>query len=335
MGDFTLDDISQKLDQLKDLDVLIIGDCVIDQYVFIEPKGRAMKDPIISTRFKSEESYAGGVLAVANHVSSYVNKSKLVTLIGDQNPQLNFIQNSLAKNIKLKTFIKEDAPTTIKRRYINTYKNNKLFKIEYMDDFPISNKLSHKIENYLCEELPKYDLVITLDYDHGFMNENIRKILQEKSKFLSLNSQVNSANIGFNSITRYEHADFITMDEPELRLSLMMKFENLEEVVAKFHEKFKHNNFLVTLGKDGCIFHKDETNYSSPILTENIVDTVGAGDAVFSIMSLLVYSKLDNELVPFIANCVGGIDANILGNKEFVTKTKLLNFMGEIYNGLA
>ena len=327
---FDFEGFEKKLDSLKNLDVFIIGDCVVDQYVFVEPKGRAMKDPILSTHFKSEESYAGGVLAVANHISSYVEKSKLVTLIGNQNSQLNFIKNSLSKNIRLKTFIKENSPTTIKRRYIDAYKNNKLFKVEYMNDFPLSDKLSHEIENYLCEELPKHDLVITLDYDHGFINENIRKILQKKSKFLSLNSQVNSANIGYNYVNKYQRADFITMNDQELRLPLMMKFEDFEEVIYKFHEKFKYDNFLVTLGKAGCIFHKDGTNYSSQILTEKLIDTVGAGDAVFAIMSLFAYSKLDNTSMPFIANCVGGIDANILGNKEFVTKDKLLNFIREI-----
>ncbi|MCK5043464.1 hypothetical protein KAR52_00490 [Candidatus Pacearchaeota archaeon] len=327
---FDFEGFEKRLDSLKDLNVFIIGDCVIDQYAFVEPKGRAMKDPILSTRFKSEESYAGGVLAVANHISSYVAKSKLVTLIGDQNSHLNFIKNSLSQNIELKSFVKENSPTTIKRRYIDYNRGNKLFKVEHMNDLPISNKLSHEIENYLCGELPKYDLVITLDYDHGFMNKDIRKILQEKSKFLSLNSQVNSANIGYNYVTKYQHAEFITMNDQELRLPLMMKFENFEEVICKFHEKFKHNNFLVTLGKEGCIFHKDGINYTSPILTEKLVDTVGAGDAVFAIMSLFAYSKLDNESMPFIANCIGGIGANILGNKEFVTKDKLLNFIRKI-----
>ena len=115
---FNFKEFEEKLDSLKDLNVFIIGDCVIDQYVFVEAKGRAMKDPIISTRFKKEENYAGGVLAVVNHISSYVDKPNLVTLIGEQDSKLKFIENSLAKNIELKTFIKENSPTTVKKRYI-------------------------------------------------------------------------------------------------------------------------------------------------------------------------------------------------------------------------
>jgi bifunctional ADP-heptose synthase (sugar kinase/adenylyltransferase) len=331
---FNFKEFEEKLDLLKDLKVFIIGDCVVDTYSFVNPDGRAMKDPILSAHFKSEESYAGGVLAVANHLSSYVNALKLVTLIGDKNSHSDFIKDSLSKNINLKTFIKKNSPTTIKKRYIDAYKGNKLFKVEYMNDFPISEELSNEIENYLYEELPKYDLVIVLDYDHGFMNKKIRKILQEKSKFLCLNSQVNSANIGYNYINKYRWGDFIVMNERELRLPLMMKFEGIEEVINEFYEKFKQDKFLITLGKKGCVFSRRGRNFFSEILTNKLVDTVGAGDAVFSIMSLMAYLKIDEELMPFIANCVGGIGANILGNKESVTKDKLLNFIGERYNEL-
>jgi rfaE bifunctional protein kinase chain/domain len=330
MRNFTLEDISQKLDQLKNKNLLCIGDSVIDKYIFVSPKGRAMKDPVLSNRFESEENYAGGVLAVANHLSSYVNKVTLVTLIGDQNSQLEFIKDSLYKNVELKTFTKENSPTIIKARYIDFYRGNKLFKVEYMNDSPISKELSNEIEKYLSEELPKYDLTISLDYDHGFMNKKIREILQAKSNFLTLNVQLNSSNFGFNYVTRYKNPNFITMNEIEMRLPLMMKFENIEEVVDKFYKEFGYSQFLVTTGKEGCIFFKEGKKYSSSALTKNVIDTVGAGDAVFALASLFSYLGADNKMIPFVSNCAGAIASNILGNKEFVTKDKLINFIREI-----
>ncbi len=331
---FKFEDLSRILNFLKDIKVLCIGDAVIDKYAFVDPKGRALKDPILSTRFEREESYAGGILAVANHLSSYVNKIDMITLIGDQNPELGFIHKALSENVKTRFFVKEKSPTTIKKRYIDDYKKNKLFKVEYMNDAPISEPLSEQITDYLSEELPKYDLVIVLDYDHGFMNEEIRKIIQEKSKFLSVNAQVNSANLGYNYITRYKRADFITLNDLEMRLPLRMRFEDIETVIDKFHEIFGYPKFLVTTGKKGCTFFNGSKKYNSPILTEKVVDTVGAGDSIFAITSLLVHSGFDDELIPFIANCTGGVDANIMGNKEYVDKEKLLNFIGTIYGGV-
>ena len=119
-----LERLSKSLDLLRGIKVLIVGDTVIDRYTYVTPRGRATKDPILSSSFEFEEDYAGGVLAVANHVSSYVDEIKLVTLLGDQNPQLEFIKKSLSKNIRLETFIKTHSPTIIKQRYIDFKKRS-------------------------------------------------------------------------------------------------------------------------------------------------------------------------------------------------------------------
>ena len=175
---FSAAKIGSYLEKLKDLNVLIIGDTIIDEYVFVAPKGRAVKDPILSVEYENHETYAGGILAIAGHMSSYVNKIKLVTLIGDHNSKTDFIEKSLHENTELKTFIKKNSHTIVKKRYIESYRNNKLFKIEYINDSPIESDLTEEIVNYLDEELPKYDLIIIGDFGHGFINDSIRKVLE-------------------------------------------------------------------------------------------------------------------------------------------------------------
>ncbi len=90
----------------------------------------------------------------------------------------------------------------------------------------------------------------------------------------------------------------------------------------------------MTTGKKGCTLFNNGKKYHSPILTDKVVDTVGTGDSIFAIASPLVFLGSNNEQISFIANCAGGIDANILGNKEYVDKKKLLNFIQRIYNGM-
>ena len=71
------------------------------------------------------------------------------------------------------------------------------------------------------------------------------------------------------------------------------------------------------------------------MIARAIKDTIGAGDALFAITSLLAYTKTNNELLPFLGNCAGGIATNTMGNKESVTKEKLLNFVKRVYeNGM-
>jgi bifunctional ADP-heptose synthase (sugar kinase/adenylyltransferase) len=330
-GKYPVSAILKELEKVYDLRVLVIGDTIIDQYTFVQPKGRAIKDPILSVEYLSEETYAGGILAIANHISTYVNNVKLVTLLGSENGNHEFIKSALSPNIVMKDFIKTNSPTTIKKRYIDHYKNNKLFKIEYINDKPISKDLTGEIVAYLTAEVPKYDLVILGDFGHGFINNDIRSLLESRSRFLSINVQSNSSNMGYNYINQYKSPDFITMDEQELRLPTMMRFEPVEEVIKEFQSRFGYSRFLISMGKRGSIYVNDGTAYRGPILTQQVKDTVGAGDALFAVCSLLVAKDTPHDLIPLIANSVGGIKVNYMGNKESVAKDKLISFIETVY----
>lgn len=325
--------ISSIMDRAGKLNVLVIGDTIVDHYIFVRPKGRAVKDPILSAEYISDETYAGGILAIANHLSDFVSKVKVVTLLGDRNDKLSLIKGSVRKNVELKTFTKKDSHTIVKRRYIDSNRNNKLFKVEYMNDRPITEILTHEIIDYFDTELPRHDLVVVGDFGHGFINDAIRRKLEEKSRFLAVNVQSNSANMGYNYFTLYRKIDFISMDEQELRLPLHKRFEDIKEVINEAYNKFRLENFMITRGKYGSMFVSKGSIIEAPILTESVKDTVGAGDALFAITSLFVYLKADSRMIPIIANSAGGIAANIMGNKESVTKESLLNFIRNIKEG--
>ncbi len=332
----TLKEIEQLFGNLSSLRVLVIGDTIIDEYAFVTLKGRASKDPILSTEFAYEEKYAGGVLAIANHISSFVKNITLVTILGDKNPHLEFVQKSLAANIQLKYFTKENAPTTIKRRYVQeAYRKHKMFKVEYMNDKPIIPSLTNEIQTYLKTELQNYDLVIVSDFGHGFLNEPLRRIIEEKAKFLALNVQSNSANMGYNYFNLYQKADFCAINEEEFRLPLQHRFEPIEQIIQEVYTQSGHKNILVTRGRNGSVYLYKEISYNTPILIKSVKDTVGAGDAVFALSSLFAYlqsqTKFDPELIPFIGNCAGAIASNIIGNKESITKEKIQLFVKDLF----
>jgi len=330
-SEIKLSEIKTILSKPKDLSVLIIGDTIIDNYVFTVLKGRAIKDPILSVGYINDEEYAGGIIAIANHLNDFISKIKLVTLLGDTNSKIDFIKNSIKNNIDLKTFTKNNAPTTIKKRYINAYRNNKLFKVEYMDDTPITEELTEEIIKYLDQEIPKNDFVIVGDFGHGFINEKIRRKLEEKSKFLAVNAQSNSANMGYNYFNLYENADFLSVDEQEFRLPKSERFTEIETVINNHKASMPFKSFLVTRGKQGCIYVKNNQLIKSPVVIESVKDTVGAGDALFAISSLLAYLNVSDILIPFLGNCAGGIAANIIGNKESITKSGLMEFIEKLY----
>jgi len=328
---FGLEAIKKVLTPLKSLNVLLIGDVIIDRYTYTRLKGRSIKDPILSVEFLRQEDYFGGAIVVANHLSSFVNKVKLVSIIGDRNSMYGEIKKSLSKNIEFKHFVKKDSPTNIKERIVDDYRVRKMFKVEYINDKPLDPKLSKEVVDYLKQEISKHDLVVVSDFGHGFINEEIRDLLEEKSKFLAVNSQTNSSNLGFNYITLYNKVDFMTMNEDEIRMPFSMRFEEMDSVIKKVAKRLKHGKFLVTRGKYGCTYVNNRRFTNAPTVTKRIKDTVGAGDALFAMAALLTYQNTDDQLLAFLANCAGGMAANIVGNKYFINKEGLLHFVGQVY----
>jgi rfaE bifunctional protein kinase chain/domain len=331
---FSFNKVKEILESLKDLKVLIIGDTIIDEYCFVEPRGGSAKDPMQTVDYLNEEIYSGGILAIANHVSNFTNHVTMVTLLGDRNDYKQFVLENLNSKVVPRFFVKENSPTPLKRRYISNVRNenNKLFMVEDINGESINKNLESEILSFLEKELPNFDLVLVGDFGHGFINQAIVKLLEEKSNFLSVNVQTNSANLGFNFVTRYNNPSFLSMDGMELRFAVGERSEDFLSLIKKLNEMKGYNNFLVTLGKLGVAYFKNGEIIECPAFISNVTDVVGAGDAVLSITSLLQCKGINQEFIPFIANCVGGVAVNIMGNARSVTKEDILGFIDKLYN---
>ena len=330
--EYPLESIKKIISKFKSLKVLVIGESIIDDYNFVVPKGRATKDPILSVDYIRSEAYAGGILAIANHISNFADEVMCITAIGDRNNRREFIEGALNKNIKIKFITKQDSPTITKMRYLDIHRNEKLFKVEYINDAPISAEIEQELLEFLKSELPKYDLTVVGDFGHGLITDKIIDMMEEKANFLSVNVQSNSANLGFNYATKYNSPDYLTMDAQELRYAVSDRFSEIPVLMKKLSDKKRFNRFLVTMSKKGSGYFSSGKLSFFPAFVMRPHDTVGAGDAVFSITSLFACCNCDS-IIPFIANCAGGIAVSYIGNKESITKEGLLSFIEEVYRG--
>ena len=85
------------------------------------------------------------------------------------------------------------------------------------------------------------------------------KILCKKAKFLCVNVQTNSANLGFNLITKFTRADYICIDEPEIRLACHDKFSNLEKLIVEISRKIGCEKIIITRGHKGSLAYSKKT----------------------------------------------------------------------------
>jgi rfaE bifunctional protein kinase chain/domain/rfaE bifunctional protein nucleotidyltransferase chain/domain len=323
---FTANDIIGFLKNLNTLNVLIIGDVILDEYVFCRAMGKPEKAAVVSTKFLYNEVYAGGSLAVANHVAGFAKRVHLVSCIGKDNKE-EYIKKNLRENIRTKFFYKKNAPTTVKTRYLEKFERSKLFEVSQINDEFIDQDLEESIINYLNHTLPEYDMVLVADFAHGLITPKIQETIVKKSKFTAVNAQTNSVNFGFNLITKYKDIDFISIDERELRLPYRAKFGEIEPLISRVAKDTQCNRVNITLGGAGSIYYQDGKTYYVPVFSNRVVDSLGAGDAVLSITSLLAKKKVPPKVIPFVGNVVGGLKVKTIGNKEPINPNDLFTFI--------
>ena len=325
---YQCEQILQAIDTMASLNVLVIGDTILDEYQYCEAIGKSSKDPVLALRYQSHDLFAGGVLAVANHVANFANSVKLVTVLGERDSYETFIRTQLKSNIDPYFIVQDQAPTLIKRRFIEGYSLNKLFEVYVMD----SSGLNVQKNNHLCqwvqEHAANYDLVIAADFGHGAISEELVNALVKASPFLCVNTQANAGNRGFHTISRYPSADYACIAEHELRLEMRTQGGDIKPMMETIAQNLKCKQFVVTRGRRGALVRNPTGDFIEvPSFAQNIVDRVGAGDAFFSVTSLAAAQSAPAELIGFIGNVVGSLAVEIVGNKKAIDRDSTQKFI--------
>ncbi len=330
-GRYGMEQLLAALDKVRKLKILVIGDAIIDQYHYCTALGKSSKEHIVVNKYQSDETFAGGSLATANHTRELARSLELLTVLGGKNSFRYFIKSHISKGIRPYMFVRPDAPTTLKRRFVAVEQNRKLFEICYLDDRAIPAGVERKIGNFLKARLRQYDLVIVADFGHGLMTEKLIRLVCQKARCLALNVQTNSANIGFNLVTKYRRADFVCIDEQELRLATHDRHGALPELVKRIAQKLRCEQVMVTRGQDGSLSYRPKEGYHwSPAFSYRIVDKIGAGDAFFAFAAPCFAAGLSQEVASFVGNCAGSIAVGIVCNREPVRYADLVKFMGRL-----
>ncbi|MBF0472226.1 MAG: hypothetical protein HQK91_02000 [Nitrospirae bacterium] len=325
---YSFADVSQAIDKLSALNILLIGDGIIDEYHYCTPMGKSLKAHLVVNKYLTHEVFAGGAFAIANHLSGVCKNVKIVTLISDNNSYEDFIKNNLRPNVIPQFFYRTDGPTIVKKRYINQYLNQKLFEINYLNDEYIQGSVEESICRYLKDEILNYDTVLVSDFGHGFITDKIITVIEDNARQYAVNTQMNAANGGYNIITKYKHPHFVCLDEPEIRWAAQDKYSSIELVAAKIKDTIDAKNLIVTLGRTGSIGLDYDNNINrTPIFSSKVIDTVGAGDAFFSFTAPCFFVGLPFDLVSFIGNAAGALAVSIVCNKKPVEKYELLEFI--------
>ncbi len=334
--DFDFSDIKKLSESMKKLKVLVVGDVIIDEYNFCKINGMMSKDDGYSTKFLHSERYLGGSLAVAGHLSAFSENVILASIMGTESDIHSHVLNELGGRLKMDLIFSDERETVVKRRFVvQNVRRKELRKIFSVNNLPEPMTYDEKSKALLLKKLKaqvkEADLVVLSDFGHGLVDFSVMELLQKEAKFLAVNCQTNSSNLGKNLMSKYSRADVFTMNEKELELARpAYQFE----AKSALEDMAKHlgGSGLLTVGAAGAIGYYEGEFYECPAFTLNITDTVGAGDAFFSLCALAAALKAPMKLTTFMGSVAGAIASNIIGNKEFISRVNYLKFVQTLMN---
>ena len=160
----------------------------------------------------------GGILAVANNLAEFCDSVDLIAMVGQFETEEPFIREHLAGNINPTFFYKEDSPTIVKQRYVLEGPTiQKLFEVHRINQRDLTLPEQSRLNDLILSRISDYDLVLVVDFGHGFITQATAQLISANAKFLAVNTQTNSGNRGFNVISKYPSADFVCLNDLEVR----------------------------------------------------------------------------------------------------------------------
>jgi bifunctional ADP-heptose synthase (sugar kinase/adenylyltransferase) len=322
------DFVKDILDRVSRLKVAVVGEPIVDTYVFCHPESISSKSPSISARYLYQESYAGGSLAVANHLSDFVEDLSLYFTHGNEDYFNELVESKIDSRIRVKAYAIPNVPTPRKTRYIAVDKSQRIFELTDIRSDQWSNHDPKPFMKVLADGNCDRDATILCDFGHGLFEGEVLNACSELKGFVALNAQTNSSNYGFNPFTKHKRFDYLGIDTREARLAYHDRFSSPSDLFTQISKDCSRTDAKVamTLGPNGsyyCPSPKEGTLFS-PTFTDSVLDATGAGDAFFALSAVLIRAECPAALVPFLANIFAGLKTKIIGNKSAVSKSQFL-----------
>ncbi|KJJ85705.1 ADP-heptose synthase [Candidatus Omnitrophus magneticus] len=303
--------------------VLVIGDLLLDQYIWGDVSRISPEAPVPVIWVKRENYMPGGACNVANNLAELGADVFLVGIIGSDE-RADILKSKLsARNINTSgVFTDNERQTSLKTRVIAH--SQQVVRIDREDILDLKPHLSKKIINYVLENIPQIDGIIIEDYGKGLISGDLLEpIISAARKYKKIIS-VDPKEYHF---LFYKRATVITPNHHEAGKAVGFTLrgeDDIERAGRKLLEKLKTDSILITLGEKGMmLFEEDAEPFKIPTVAQEVYDVSGAGDTVIAVYTLALVSGLTPKLAAYISNCAGGIVVGKVGTAT-VTKNELL-----------
>jgi rfaE bifunctional protein kinase chain/domain len=304
--------IAEILDKFSKQKVLVIGDVMLDKYVWGKVSRISPEAPVQIVLVDHETYAPGGAANVATNIAELGGLVTIVGVRGDDPAGQLLLKELQRRSIVTDNIITDASRPTIQKVRIIAH-SQQLIRFDYEKYDRLSDSVVKSINSTIEGNIRNVDCVVISDYAKGIIDERIMRCVfdnasrhkksiivdpRPKNKHLYKNATVISPN--------YSEACSMAGMEPEDEES----FETLGQSLLQTMK----SNMVITRGEKGMsIFNKDGTITHIPTKAREVYDVTGAGDTVMAALALALASGANLEDAAIIANYAAGIVVGKVG----------------------
>lgn len=299
-----------KLD--KKPNILVIGDLMIDHYLWGSCDRISPEAPVQVVNVKKESSVLGGAGNVINNLFALGAKVDVISVMGDD-AVANELK-SLLEKIEVSSsnlIVEENRKTSKKSRLIASQQQVLRYDMESIDD--ISEQSSNKILENLKVNIKKYDSVILSDYGKGVLTTNLTK---EIIKIANENNVKVLVDPKGKDYSKYKGSYTLTPNKKEAMEATNIDIKDEKSLVKALEDlkqKCDLEVSLITLSENGIAILKDEL-IVKPTVAREVYDVTGAGDTVIASIAFALGNDLNIEEAISFANLAAGVVVGKIGS---------------------
>ena len=317
-------DVFRKIATLK---VGIIGDVMLDSYMWGSVDRISPEAPVPIVSLKKKEQRIGGAGNVALNIQSLNAQAFVITVTGDDDEATQL--NTLFASQKIDTqysFASKGRITTNKTRVISRNQHMMRLDAEITNDInrEEEERIFEQFETFLEKEKPH--IIILEDYNKGVLTEAVIRSVISTCRKMGIITAVDPKRKNFFA---YKHADLFkpNLKEAKEALNIITPFVDvvlLQDIHAQLHNLLQHEVSFITLSEKGIFYQQQNESDIIPSHLRNIADVSGAGDTVIATAALVYAATKDIRLTAEISNIAGGLVCEEVGTVA-IDKEKLVH----------
>jgi rfaE bifunctional protein kinase chain/domain len=305
----TFERLRQALDRCRGVRVHVLGDTIVDSYVYCTPIGSSTsKTPTLSVRLDEQVDFAGGAAVVARHLRAAGADVTFSTVLGDDACRDFVLEQMTSHGVRCLPVVDSTRPTTQKTAYIAG--GYRLLKVDRVDNRPISEKIVAQFTAALAAA--DVDAYVFSDFRHGVFSRGTIPELTASLRPGPLRVADSQVASRWGNILDFRGFDLITPNEKEARFSLADQDSVIRPLALELYKRAGCKTLILKMGDRGIMTYRDDAEDMRSFFTvdsfaDTVVDAMGAGDA------LLAYATLSLRATgnPVIASILGSLGAAI------------------------